>query len=63
MVLRIMFIISMIVLIFSACAGVAKKNCSHAKGEFMMIDEDRDLDFIRIEDYMAGDRSSSGCPT
>jgi hypothetical protein len=49
--------------VIPSCASAPKKPYKELKGEFMIVDEDKDLDLIRIEDVGAEGRPGGGCPT
>ncbi len=57
------FLILLFLLFAIFCAYVPKKQCEGLKGEFMIVDEDKDLDFLRIEEVSAEEVPSGGCPT
>ncbi len=64
--IKILIIFLLFSIFFTSCfAGLssAKKDCAQAKDDFMTIDEDFDIDFVRIENTTINAGNETGCPT
>lgn len=59
----IKFLILLFLLLVSSCASIARKQDKRLEGEFMIVDEDKDLDLLRIEEISTEQGPSGGCPT
>jgi len=58
-----MFFFLLLCISVTSCAWLPKRQDNRLKDPLMMVNEDKDLDFLRIEEVSSEEGPSGGCPT